>query len=533
MKIRYLNILPPTLLLALSALLSRILGVFRDHLLAKTFGATAGKGIYDLDVYYAAFRIPDMIYNLLVLGVISAAFIPIFIQYKKNDDSKNAWEFASSMLHLMFLAVSIIAGILFIFSPYLAHLVAGGFSAEQLALTAKLMRIMLLSPIIFSVTSVIVSLQDSFKTFLLRSLGPLFYNTGIIFGIIYFGTKFGVIGVTWGVVLGAVLQLVIQLPALKLIGFKYVWMLGLNRPDVRKALKLIVPRILGLSLTQLTLIVNTFIASFLMTGSITVFYLSDNLQAVPLGMIGLSFAITSFATLSELASEPSAKPFSDEIKRVMGQVLFLIIPATIGILVLRNEIIDVILVYGKFTHADALLTAKVLGFLVISLFAQSLIPIIARGFYAFQNTTIPLLSGFIGAVVSICGSLILALQLNWGIIGVAVAYTCGSIMNFIILYVLMLKKVKYEIFNLISIIKFLLMGIIMGSVVDILKISIPFLGSAIYRVGLLAFYVTIGVLIYFLFAYFGDLREFNMISRYFKKKEADAVVLDETRVGER
>ena len=141
--------------------------------------------------------------------------------------------------------------------------------------------------------------------------------------ILYFGLEFGVVGVTWGVIIGALAQLLVQLPSLFQLGYKHVWLLGYDRPDVRRAFKLIVPRVLGLSLNQLTLLVNTLIASFLMTGSITIFYLSDNLQALPLGIIAISFAITSFATLSELATEEDPKPFRNEIRRVMQQVLFL------------------------------------------------------------------------------------------------------------------------------------------------------------------------------------------------------------------
>lgn len=517
MKIRHLNILPPTLLLALSALLSRFLGIFRDHLLAKTFGATGGTGIYNLDTYYAAFRIPDMLYNLLIFGAISAAFIPIFTQYKKEGKLRDAWEFASSMLHLMIVAILVISMAAYLLAPYLVHLVAGGFEGEQFQLTIKLMRILLLSPIIFSITSILISIQDSFKTFLFRSLGPLFYNLGIIAGILLFAENFGIVGVIWGVILGAVMDLFIQLPSLRLVNFKHYWLLGCKREDVKKAFKLILPRILGLSMTQLTLIINTLIASFLMTGSITIFYLSDNLQAVPLGMIGISFAITSFATLSELASDEDKEPFAIEIKRVIGQILFLIIPATIGMLMLRHEIIDVILKYGKFSESDALLTASVLGFLLISLFAQSLIPILGRGFYAYHNTKTPVISGIVGSIISIGGSLILAMGLNLGIIGIAIAFSIGSIVNFVLLYILMHKHLQFEILNWVGIIKMLLISTIMGSVVSMTKLAIPFGGSTLTQIGLLILYTVVGLVVYMMLAAFLNLHEFQLIWRQVRK----------------
>jgi len=517
MRIRHLNILPPTLLLALSALLSRFLGIFRDHLLAKTFGATAGTGIYNLDTYYAAFRIPDMLYNLLIFGAVSAAFIPIFTQYKKEGKFKDAWEFASSMLHLMLIAILIISAVTYLLAPYLVHVVAGGFEGEQLTLTVKLMRILLLSPILFAATSVFISIQDSFKTFLFRSIGPLFYNAGIIAGILLFAENFGVVGVVWGVILGAGMNLLIQLPSLRLVHFKHYWLFGYKRQDVREAFRLILPRIFGLSVTQLTLIVNTLIASFLMTGSITVFYLSDNLQAVPLGMIGISFAITSFATLSELASGENKEPFALEIRRVMGQVLFLIIPATIGMLVLRYEIIDVILKYGKFSQSDALLTANVLAFLLFSLFAQSLIPILGRGFYAYHNTRTPVMAGIIGSGVSIGGSLMLAMGLNMGITGIAIAYSAGNIMNFAILYALMHRHLKIDIIRWGSVMKIILISTIMGSVVHMAKMLAPFGGTTFHQIGLLILYTAAGLLVYMMLAAFLKMDGFKMIWKQIRR----------------
>jgi putative peptidoglycan lipid II flippase len=516
-KIRHLNILPPTLLLALSALFSRLLGIVRDHLLAKTFGATAGTGIYNLDTYYAAFRIPDLLYNLLIFGAVSAAFIPIFTQYKKEEKFDDAWAFASSMLHLLLIVILVISGIAYIFAPYLVHMVAGGFNEEAFNLTVRLMRIMMLSPIIFTFSSVLISIQDSFKTFFWRSLAPLFYNAGIIFGVIYFGKQFGVVGVTWGVIIGALLQLIVQIPALFQVGYRHKWLFGFKRPDVRKAFRLLIPRILGLSLSQLTLFVNTLIASFLMTGSITIFYLSDNLQALPLGIIAISFAITSFATLSELAIEPTTELFSKEIERIMQQILFLIIPATLGMLVLRSQIIDVILVSGKFSASDARITETVFGFLIISLFAQSLIPLLSRGFYAYHNTKTPVFTALIGAFVSIGGSLLLALYSDFGIAGIAVAYSAGMIVNFVLLYISMQKKLAQSILDWMNILKMAVSGIAMTIIVALFRRWIPFEGHLIQKMSILTGFILIGVAVYFMMAALLDVPERKMVWRQVEK----------------
>ncbi|MBN2306531.1 murein biosynthesis integral membrane protein MurJ [Candidatus Peregrinibacteria bacterium] len=505
--------IPATLILAVSALLSRLLGLVRDHLLARTFGASSGEGIYNLDAYYAAFRIPDLLYNLLIFGAISAAIIPIFTQYKKSGELRKGWEFASNMLHILLIFILLVSAVVYLFAPQFAHLVAGGFEGEAFSLTVRLMRIMLLSPIIFTFSAIFISLQDSFKVFFWRSAAPLFYNLGIIFGILYFAQDFGVVGVTWGVIIGALLQLLVQMPALRTIGYRHVWQADFHRADVRKAIRLIIPRVAGLSLTQITLVFNTLIASFLMTGSITIFYFADNLQAVPLGIIGISFAITSFATLSELAMEKSSDAFVSEIKRVGQQVLFLIVPATLGMLFLRDRIIDVILVAGKFTAGDAAILQAVLAFLLISLFAQSLIPLFSRGFYAYHNTKTPVITAIVGAVVSVGGSYLLAIQIGMGVLGIGVAYSAGNIFNFALLYRFMVKKCGTDIFDWLNVLKMLVAGAVMYGALYLTSAYVSYGERLIDRMGALALLTLVGMLSYFLAARLLKISEFKMITR--------------------
>jgi putative peptidoglycan lipid II flippase len=522
MQNRLSRLLPPTLLLAVSALLSRFIGVYRDHLLAKTFGATSGTGIFNLDVYYAAFRVPDLIYNLLVLGAVSAAFIPIFTQYKKQNDLKNAWEFASSVLHMILIAIGLISGLIYIFAPALAHVLAGGFNEEQVALTARLMRIMLLSPIFFAFASVLIGIQDSFKTFFYRSLAPLFYNGGIVLGVIFFGEHYGVVGVTWGVVLGALLQLLIQLPSLWQVGYKHVWTLGFRRPDVRKSLLLIVPRVIGSSVDQIVLIAATLIASFLGTGAITVFYLANNLNAMPLGIISVSFAITSFATLSELASEPTTDAFANEIRKVTGRVLFLIIPAIAGILILKSDIINALLVYGKFSAEDAELTSKILGILVVSLFAQSLMAILARGFFAYHDTKTPLYRGIASAIIAIGGGYFFAVKLKMGILGIALGFSLGDIINFFLLYIMLSRKIGHNVLDWLNAFKMTIASLVMAAAVIGAMAFHPIDGAPLIRVGLLGLYVGLGIVVYFGAAHLFKIKEVHMFFRFLNKPVKEA-----------
>ena len=370
-KNRHLNIIPPTLLLAISALMSSLLGIVRDRLLARNFGAGSDEVLFNIDIYHAAFKIPDLLYFVLISGAISASFIPLFTQYKKDNKMEKAWAFASNMLHLMLVAVSILALIAFIFAPQLTRLVASGFEPDAFDMTVRLMRIMLLSPIIFTFSAVFMSLQDSFKTFFYRSLFPLVYNLGIIISILFFTDQFGVVGLTWGVILGALLATLIQLPALKQIHFKHFWTFDFKQPDVRQALTMMLPRVFSTVMFQLSQIAYTLIASFLATGSIAILYFANNIYSLPLSMIAVAFSITTFATFSELATESSKKPFALEIKRVMQQILFLVLPATMGLILLREPLIDTLLVVGKFNAEDAMITSNVLIIMLLSLFTHS------------------------------------------------------------------------------------------------------------------------------------------------------------------
>jgi putative peptidoglycan lipid II flippase len=516
-RIPHLKIIPPTLLLAVSAFLSSVLGVVRDHMLAKTFGATSGSGIHNLDAYYAAFRIPDLLYLILIAGAISATFIPTFTQYKKEGKLKEAWAFASNMLHIMLIAVSVTALIAFIFAPYLTKLVAGGFEPEAFELTVKLMRIMLLSPIIFTFSAVFISLQDSFKTFFYRSLAPIFYNFGILLSIIYFAEKYGVFGVTWGVIIGALLNLLIQLPSLKLIGFKHLWILDFARKDTRKALKLMLPRMMTMGMYQVSQLVYTLIASFLVTGSVTILILANNLYSLPLSIIAVSFSITSFATFSELAIEKTTESFTKEIQRVMQQILFLVLPATVGMILLRDEIISALLLSGKFTAHDALLTSRVLFFMVLSLFTHSLILLLTRGFYAYHDTKTPFYATFWGALIGVGIAYFLALRLDWGVVGIGLAIAISNVLIFSLLLLLMRRKLARKIFDYYNIFKMLLSSILMGAVVYLMKFLWSFPETISLKIVYLLVLAAVGAMLYFVCAHSLKIPEREMIIRQIRR----------------
>jgi putative peptidoglycan lipid II flippase len=390
-------------LLGISALASRLLGLFRDRLLAGNFGAGQ-----ELDIYFAAFRIPDFVYGILIMGGISAVFLPVFSEYFSRNEEE-AWELTNNILNCFFILLILSCGILAVFAPWLVGFVAPGFDQESRDLTTMLTRIMFLSPIFFGLSSIFSGILHYFNRFLIYSLAPVLYNLGIIFGIIFLVQPFGLLGLGYGVVLGAFLHWLVQIPAAKLSGFKYSPVFNFRSSKLLKIFKLMIPRTLGTAAYHINLIVITAIASTLTTGSITVFNFSNNLQYLPIGLIGASFALASFPALSRSWLEEKKEEFLDHFSSVFRQIIFLIIPISLLMFLLRAQIIRLILGTGQFGWVDTRLTAASLGLFSLGIFAFSLIPFLVRVFYSFQDTRTPVIIG----VSSMFLNVVLALFLVW------------------------------------------------------------------------------------------------------------------------
>jgi len=285
------SIISAAFVITIFGLASRILGLLRDRFLASTFGAGD-----TLDVYYAAFRIPDLVYNLLILGALSAAFIPVFtslISTKKEDE---AWEMANGVLNLAIFFIVILSLILAIFAPFIMKVITPGFPDDKMADVVRFSRIMFLSPLLLGISGIFGGILTSFKRFLIYSIAPLFYNIGIIIGILVFTKFMGPIGLAWGVVFGAMIHMFIQYPAAKRLGFKggLDFFRSFRNMYIKRVFHLMIPRTLGIAVNQFNLLVITVFASLLSAGSLAIFNFAQNLQGVPVGIIGSSFAIAVF-----------------------------------------------------------------------------------------------------------------------------------------------------------------------------------------------------------------------------------------------
>ncbi len=383
------------LILGASALLSRLLGLVRDRLLAGTFGAGP-----ELDVYFAAFRIPDFVYNILIMGGISAIFLPVFAQYFQKSE-EDGWRLASNVLNCFLVMLMVVCGILAVFTPWLMELITPGFNAQQQGLTVALTRIMFLSPILFGLSSLFSGVLHYFNRFFAYSLAPIMYNLGIIFGILVFVPLFGLWGLAYGVVLGAFLHLVIQLPVAKAAGFKYLPIFDFRSSGLRQIFKLMVPRVIGTTAFNINLIAVTAIASTLVAGSIAIFNFANNIQYFPIGIVGASFALACFPALSRAWANGERQEFLGNFSSTFRQILFLTVPLSLLMFLLRAQIIRLILGTGQFTWQDTRLTAASLGLFCFGIFAYACLPFLARVFYSFQDTKTPVTITFISMFFNI------------------------------------------------------------------------------------------------------------------------------------
>lgn len=453
-----------TVILVVTLFISNILGMVRDHYLAQKIPTSA------LDTYYAAFRIPDFIFNLLILGAISAAFIPVFTDYLAKD-KKEAWRVANSFLNIVMVAIVVSIIILYLVMPQVIHLLVPDFSAEKQQTTIDLARLLLFSPLFFSLSYIFSGIINSFKRFLAYSLAPLVYNLSIIFSTLLLADKYGAKGVVYGVILGAFLHFLIQLPVAFKLGFKYRFVFDYKNSGVKKIINLMIPRTIGIGAMQAMLLVYTFIASSLGGGAIAMFNLADNIQSMPTVVFGTSFATAVFPTLANFVSEKKEEDFCNHLIKSIRSILFILLPFTIGIILLRTEIVRVILGSGHFGWQQTVTTANILGFFAISLFAQGLIPLLSRAYYAQHNTKTPTAISIFSFLVSIISGYLLAQIM--GITGLALAFTIGSTINFFLLYLffrkgsILLKKSEKDLLRFI--IKVVFASLIMGLVIQLSK----------------------------------------------------------------
>lgn len=426
--------------MAFTFTISAFLGIFRDRLLyAKFYACCAGQ----LDAYNAAFRVPDIVFRLLVIGALSAAFIPVFSeQLEKNK--KEAFEMASSVINILMVVFLFLSALIAIFAYPISKMIVPGFTPEQILLMSQLTRFMVLAQVFFLFSNFSTGILQTYQRFLLPALSPIVYNFGIIAGIHFLSPSYGVFGPAIGVVLGAALHFLVQIPLMISLGFKYSPIFSFKVTGVKKILTLMLPRTLSLGLDEVESTVALFLASNLTTGALSLYYLGQRLSQFFSRVFGLTIGQASLPVLSKEAGNGRLEMFTKILVNSLLQAAYLSFWAAAIFLVLRIPIVRLAYGASKFPWKATLVTGRVVAFFAPLVIFGSLNGILIRGFYALQDTKTPLLISFFSLLINVVASVVLVFRFNLGVYGLALASSISGLFQSILLIFKIIKKIKLD-----------------------------------------------------------------------------------------
>jgi len=423
-------------IIIIATIFCRILGLGREIVISNRFGA----GI-ETDAFFIAFMIPNLLRSFLGEGALNSAFIPIFAEYLTNHDRKKAEYFASNVLNILII-ILIIVVILGVWSaPLLINLIAIGFKSNmyKYQLAVNLTRIIFPYIGFVAVAALFMGILNSYDHFLVPALAPSMLNISVIIFALTLSYKYGIYSIAWGVILGGIGQALIQTPVLARKKIKYNFVVDFNDPGVKKLLKLLVPVMIGLAITQINVIVDRTIASTLIDGSISALYYSNRLVQFPLGAFGIAISIAIFPTLAKQTAKNDIAEFKKSLLFGLKMLLFITIPSAVGLIVLKDSLIRLIYEHGIFSRVATNMTASALLYYSIGLFAYACVRLITMSFYALKDTKTPVKIGIFIVFVNVALDLILVKYLAHS--GLALATSVAAILNLIILLKVLQNKI--------------------------------------------------------------------------------------------
>ena len=424
-------------------ILSNLAGLARQILIADIFGT---KGI--IDAYYAAMGVPDMIFALAAGGALASAFIPTLTEFLAKDDPEGGWLLTSSIANLIVLVMVVVGALVYVFAlPVVKIFLAPEAVTHQQELTAELLRILLVSPILLGLSGLITGVLQANQSFILPSLSSTMYWVGIILGLVFFVPKMGIYGLAWGTILGTILHLAIQIPGLrKLPAFKYTPRFGIRNPAVRQVGRLMLPRLFGAAVVQLNFLVSINMTSGMPVGSLTAFKNAYMVMTMPQVVIAQAISIAAFPTFSTQVAKGERGELRHSLASTLRSILFLSLPAALGLILLRAPLVRLLFQRGEFDDRSVALTAWALLWFSLGLVSHSLLEIVVRAFYAMQDTRTPVLVGAAAMGLNVVFSLTLPgvfTRLGWmphG--GLALANTLATTLEVGVLLWLMRQRLN-------------------------------------------------------------------------------------------
>jgi putative peptidoglycan lipid II flippase len=423
--------------------LSTVVGLIRHILIAKVFGTSAA-----FDAFNTANRIPDFLFNLMAGGALASAFIPTYAGFLSSGNFKEAGRLAGAIASWILLLLASGAALAAIFAfPLVRFVLAPGYSQpDQIQTTVDLLRILLLCPILFGLSGLVMGILNAHQRFFFAAIAPMFYPLGMIAGLVLLAPRWGIYGLAWGAVAGAALHLTIQLPAVIALRMKFRPALDVRNPAVRTVLRLMAPRVLGQSAVQLNFLVNTILASAQPIGSLSAITWAFSLMMMPEIAVAQASAIAALPTFSAQASQGRTDILRSSLASVLRAVFFLALPASIGLMILATPIVRMVFERGSFDARSTAMVTWALVFYAAGLVAHSMVEVLARAYYALQDTITPASISVGGMVLNVALSLVLVAAFSsagWMLHGaLALANTLATAIEMTALIVILRGKIQ-------------------------------------------------------------------------------------------
>jgi putative peptidoglycan lipid II flippase len=436
---RQTNILSAAFVIMVTIIFSQVLGLVRMRLLAAIFGASNTLG-----VYLVSTRLPDFLFQLLIAGALSSAFIPVFSDYLVKGKDSEGHKVASTLLILSLMAFAVFALLLFIFARQFSALMAPGFSGEQLNLLTSLTRIVIFGEMLFIIGSFLSAILQSYSHFFIPGLALSLYNFGIILGILLLSPFVGIFSAAYGIVIGALIFVLVQVPLVRKMGFSFIPSLSIvwiKTSGVIEIFKLIWPRTISIAIFQIGTIITVTLISFLKDPgrNYVIFDYAQTLAFAPVALFGQAIAQAAFPVLAK--EKERLEDFKTTFITSFNQLLYIVLPFSVLFLVLRIPIVRLIFGAAQFDWQATVLTGRTLAFFSISIFAQALVYLVSRGFYALHDTKTPLIIGAVTTFSMIFMGVVSIFIYHLGVESIAIAYSIASILNFLILFIFLDRKV--------------------------------------------------------------------------------------------
>lgn len=456
---RQTSILSGAFIIMATMMVAKILGLIRDRLLAHVFSPDT------IDIFWAAFRLPDLIFQITILGALSVAFIPVFTEYFESKGKEDAFELARSILNIALAIFVLLSFLIYFFAqPLISNFIAPGFAPEKSAQVVFLTRIIIFGQVILIFGAFFIGILQSFQRFIIPALAPVFYNLGIILGIVVFSKSLGIAGAAVGVIIGAILHALIQLPLILSIGFRFKFPSKFLHPGVREIVRLMSMRTLGLAAEQINETVGLALASLVSIGSVTYLTFASHLQVVPIGLFGATLAQAALPVLSSEKARGKIEEFKITLLTTMHQILFLALPAAAILIVIRIPVVRLIFGASQFDWRATVLTGSTLAYLSIGLAAQAVSLLLVRGFYALKDTRTPVLVSLVVVIINISLSVYFITVLKLEVWSIGAAYSISTILSATLLFwALHFKVGRFDLKAvLIPFFKMVMVTIIMG-----------------------------------------------------------------------